>query len=59
MKYVALIQKRNEFGNRHYSISDGTETKERFIERMENAYIKPYKTPYWDLEIYELGEAVY
>ena len=59
MKYVALIQKRGEFGNRHYSISDGTETKERFIERMKNAYIKPYETPYWELEIYELGEPIY
>lgn len=58
MKYVALIQKRNEFGNRHYSISDGTETKEHFIERMENAYIKNSRN-YWELEIYELGEPVY
>lgn len=59
MKYVALIQKRNEFGNRHFSISTENETKEHFIERMENAYIKPYETPYWELEIYELGESVY
>lgn len=63
MKYIALIQKRGEFGNRHYSFSIENETKERFIERMENAYIKPYlntDTPhYWELEIYELGESVY
>ena len=58
MKYVALIQKRNEFGNRHYSISDGTETKERFIERIKNAYIN-HSQNYWDVEIYELGKKVY
>jgi len=58
MKYVALIQKRTEYGNRHFSISDGNETKERFIERMENAYVK-YSRNYWELEIYELGEQVY
>jgi len=61
-KYVALIQKRNEYGNRHFVISQN-ETKERFIERMKNCYITPYlntDTPhYWEVEIYELGEMIY
>ena len=57
-KYIALIQKRNEYGNRHYSISDGTETKEHFVERMKNCYIKNARNE-WELEIYELGEPIY
>lgn len=59
MKYVALIQKRNEYGNRHFSVSVENETKESFIERLKNIYINPYETPYWELEIFELGEQVY
>lgn len=63
MRYVALIQKRNEFGYRHYAISDSSETKENFIKRMKNCYITPYlntNTPhYWEVEIYELGEMIY
>lgn len=55
-KYVALIQKRNEYGNRHFVISQN-ETKERFIERMKNCYIKNACNE-WELEIYELGEMV-
>lgn len=59
-KYVALIQKRTEFGNRHFMISNHNETKSRFTERVNNCYIKPYEntdTPhYWEVEIYELGE---
>lgn len=63
MRYIALIQKRGEYGNRHFSISSQNETKERFIERMKNCYITPYlntDTPnYWELEIYELGEMIF
>lgn len=58
MRYVALIQKRNEFGNRHYVTSDGSETKESFIERMKNSYIENARID-WELEIYELGNAIY
>ena len=59
MRYVALIQKRDTFGDRHYSISQPSETKEDFVKRMKNCYINPYATPYWDVEIYELGEQIY
>lgn len=57
MRYIALIQKRGEYGNRHFVFSDG-ETKERFIERMINCYIKNARNE-WELEIYELGEPIY
>lgn len=58
MKYVALIQLRREYGNRHFVISQNGETKERFVERMENCYIKNARNE-WELEIYELGEPIY
>lgn len=59
MIYIALIQKRTEFGNRHWVKSTPEETKERFIERISNCYIKPYDIPYWDVEIFEANEINY
>jgi hypothetical protein len=37
--------------SKHFMRSRNGETKERFIERVSNCYIKPYKTPYWEVEI--------
>lgn len=58
MRYVALIQKRGDYGNRHFVKSDYGEAKERFIERIKNCYIKPYistETPhYWEVEFYSI-----
>lgn len=56
--YIALIQKRGEFGNRSYIISPKGETKKSFLERIKNSYIYPYDTPYWEIEIYELGQSI-
>lgn len=56
--YIALISRVDNY-HQHYVKSTDDETKERFIERMENCYIKPYPTPYFYLEIYELGKCVY
>lgn len=60
--YVALIQKRTDFGNRHYAYSVEGETEESFVKRIKNCYINPYKntdTPYyWEVSIYELGNRV-
>jgi hypothetical protein len=56
--YIALIS-RVDNSHQHYVKSSYNETKERFIERMKNCYIKPYSTPYFNLDIYELGECIY
>ena len=62
-KYIALIQKRTEYGNRSFMVSTNNETKEEFTKRVKNCYITPYlntDTPYyWEVEIYELGEKIY
>lgn len=58
MKYVALIVKRNDYSSKHYVVSTPNESKERFIERVNNCYVKPYSTPYYDVEMFELGESI-
>lgn len=58
MKYVALIVKRNDYSSKHYVVSIPNESKERFIERVNNCYVKPYSTPYYDVEMFELGESI-
>ena len=56
-KYIATIENLKN-GNKTYTISTN-ESKERFIERMENCYKKPYEIPYFHIDIYELGEEIY
>lgn len=58
MRYVALISKRSDSSSRYFTRSAYAETKERFVERITKCYIKPYDIPYWDVEIFELGEEV-
>lgn len=53
MTYIALIQKRGDFGNRSYMVSQYGETEEQFKQRVHSCYEKPYDVPYWDIEIYE------
>lgn len=57
-RYIALIVKRNDCSNKHYMVSTSNESKERFIERVHNCYVKPYDIPYYDIEIYILGEQI-
>ena len=57
-RYIALIVKRNDYSNKHYALSTSNESKERFIERMHNCYVKPYDIPYYSVEIYILGEQI-
>ena len=56
-KYIALIVKRNDY-SKHYVVSTPNESKEKFIERVNNCYVKPYSTPYFDVEMFELGESI-
>lgn len=58
MRYVALIAKRHDSSSRHFTRSTYGETKERFVERVKNCYVRPYDVPYWDVEIFELGEEI-
>lgn len=62
MKYIALIQKRGDHDNKSYLLSDSSETKEEFVERVKNCYIRPYfntSTPYyWKVDVYELGDKI-
>ena len=53
-KYIALVVKRNDF-IKHYVLSTPNESKESFINRVRNCYIKPYDIPYFDVEVFELG----
>ena len=61
--YIALIQKRTDYGIRHFIYSAPEETEESFAQRIKRCYIDPYKntdTPYyWEVEIYELGKEIY
>ena len=56
-KYIALIVRIGS-GVKHYMVSTPNETKERFIERVNNCYVKPYKTPHFEVEMFELGESI-
>lgn len=56
-KYIALVVKRDN-GVKHYVMSAPNESKERFMERIHNCYTKPYSTPYFDVEMFELGESI-
>ena len=58
MRYVALIVRRSDWSSKNWMSSQGGESKERFVERVKNCYIKPYDIPYWDVEVYELGEEI-
>lgn len=54
-KFVALIQTRRNFGDRHFVKSSSDETKEQFIKRMEDCY---GGDNVYEIEIYQLGEKV-
>jgi hypothetical protein len=56
-KYIALVVRLNN-ASKHYVLSSPGESKERFIERVNNCYVKPYSTPYFDVEMFELGESI-
>ena len=58
MRYVALISKRSDSSSKHYMLSLCGESKEGFTKRVADCYIKPYDIPYWDVEVYELGEEI-
>lgn len=58
MRYVALITKIGDYYTKHFVRSDYGESKESFIERINKHYIKSHETPYWEVNIYELGELV-
>lgn len=57
-KYIATIT-RVESWHKSYMISKDNESKERFIERVENCYIKPYAKPYYKVEIFEIKDRVF
>jgi hypothetical protein len=58
MRYVALITKIGDYYTKHFVRSHYGESKESFIERISKAYIKRHETPYWEVNICELGELV-
>lgn len=58
MRYVATISRINSF-QKSYMVSTNNESKDRFIERVENCYIRPYKEPYYEVEIFEVKERVF
>jgi hypothetical protein len=59
MGYIATIIRVNNSFQKSYMVSTDNESKERFIERVENCYIKPYKEHYYDVEIFEVKERVF
>lgn len=58
MRYVATISRINSF-QKSYMVSTDNESKDRFIERVENCYIRPYKEPNYEVEIFEVKERVF
>lgn len=58
MRYVALISQKRDPSSKHYMLSQSGESEERFVERVKNCYIKPYDIPYWNVEVYKLGEEI-
>lgn len=57
MRYIATIKRINSY-QKSYMVSTDNESKERFIERVENCYVRPYKEPYFYVEIFEVKERV-
>lgn len=58
-KYLATIVRIDNSFQKSYMLSEYNESKERFVERVKNCYIKPYKDSYYEVKIYEVNEPIF